>query len=221
MGEAELNRSSGKLVIRSVIYTYGEAATPAIAWRIANDISTLWNEPNGKVKVQHRWYEVVFDIESFCEPQLNPELVWYNVQPRLNFFRVEEFALGNISFVDGIGCNTGYFKLDNLLQTATTAAHEYGHTLGLVHPQNLDYRGKGIPGIMYPRGTLVDPLLQYDPAAEPGKAGGTLNPVHRKVQQQDIDALQLDKISYNDKGLGIVGSFSSQYHQKHTVTTLQ
>lgn len=82
----------------------------------------------------------------------------------------------NISFVDGLNSNTGYFLLDNLLNGSTTAAHEFGHTLGLDHPHNLDIRGKGVPGIMYPRGTIVDPPYQYDPNAAPGKPGGTMNP---------------------------------------------
>ena len=84
------------------------------------------------------------------------------MNPRNNFFRIEEFATGNISFTDGIGSNSGYFKLENLYKGSTTAAHEYGHTIGLEHPVILDIRGKGQPGIMYPRGTLVDPQFQYD-----------------------------------------------------------
>ena len=100
-----------------------------------------------------------------------------------NYFRVEEFSESHISFVDGIGSNTGYFKLDNLLNNSTTAAHEFGHTLGLLHPEHLDIRGKGAPGIMYPRGTIVDPHFQYDPDAEPAATGGTMNPFHRKVLQ--------------------------------------
>ena len=219
MGEAELKKTYNQLIIHSVIYAYGDAADSETAWRIANDISTLWNEPKGKVKIKNDWYDVIFEIEGIYEPLLNPDRVWYNDHPRYNFFRVEGFAQGNISFVDGIGCNTGYFKLENLLQTSTTAAHEYGHTLGLIHPENLDLRGKGIPGIMYPRGTLVDPPLQYDPQAEPGKTGGTLNPVYRKVFQSDIDALHLQRLRFNDKGLGILGNFSSLYHEKHIVPT--
>jgi hypothetical protein len=123
--------------------------------------------------------------------------------------------MDNISFVDGIGSNTGYFKLDNLLQTSTTAAHEYGHTIGLIHPDNLDIRGKGIPGIMFPRGTICDPQFQYDPAAEPGKPGGTLNPQHRKVLQSDIEDLKLHRLFFNEKNRAIVGEFSSLYHEKH------
>ncbi|WP_315820885.1 hypothetical protein [Paraflavitalea speifideaquila] len=146
---------------------------------------------------------------------LPPEKVWYNDQPRHNYFRIEEFVTGNISFVDEIACNTGYFKLDNLLQTPTTAAHEYGHTLGLVHPKNLDIRGGGIPGIMYPRGTIVDPPFQYSPTALPGQDGGTLDPRHRKVLTTDIEALKLHKLDFNQQGLAMVGEFSSMYHEKH------
>ena len=106
-------------------------------------------------------------------------------------FRIEECSSMDISSADGLGCNTGYFKLGNLLGHSTTAAHEYGHTLGLDHPKDLDIRGKGQPGIMYPRGTLCDPAYQYDPAAKAGGPGGTLNPFMRKVLESDIAGLRL------------------------------
>ncbi len=216
MGEVELNKTASLLVIHSVFFIYGEAASEDITRRIANDINQLWNEPQATVNIRHNTYRVQFAIEAFYKPDLKPETVWYNDQPRYNFFRVEEFAEGNISFVDGIGCNTGYLKLENLLQTATTAAHEYGHTLGLVHPDNLDIRGQAVPGIMYPRGTICDPQLQYDPQAEPGKTGGTLNPFYRKVLQADIDALKLHKLSFSPQHTAVIGEFSSLYHEKHT-----
>jgi hypothetical protein len=215
MGEAELSSQTGTLVIHSTFFFYGDAASDALAQQIAHDIGLHWNEPGGMVTIRHEKYKVAFDIEGFYKPDLDPETVWYNDNPRYNFFRIEEFAHGNISFVDGLGCNTGYFKLDNLLQTSTTAAHEYGHTLGLDHPDHLDIRGQDSnPGIMYPRGTICDPAFQYDPLAMPGKTGGTLQPHHRKVLQSDIDELRLHKLIFNDKGLAIVGGFSSMYHQK-------
>ena len=103
---------------------------------------------------------------------------------------------GRISFVDGLGCNTGYFLLENLYKGSTTAAHEYGHTLGLDHPRILDIRGHGLPGIMYPRGTLVDGQYQYEPAMAAGLRGVTMQPMHRRVKEQDVDDLRLHKLGY-------------------------
>jgi hypothetical protein len=213
MGEAELYTISQKLVIHSVIFFYGDAASKDLSLQIANDISTHWNEPAAKIRINNVLYDVQFDIDGIYEPDLDPEKVWYNDNPRFNFFRIENFATGNISFVDGIGCNSGYFLLDNLLQTGTTAAHEYGHTLGLEHPNKLDIRGQGVPGIMYPRGTICDPAFQYDPAAEPGQPGGTLNPKYRKVLVTDIEALKLHKLIFTNSR-AVVGEFSSLYHEK-------
>ena len=216
MGEAELHTTTNKLLIHSVIFFYGDAASKELSWQIANDIGKHWNEPQAKIKIRGDWYTVQFEIDGIYEPDLNPEKVWYNVNPRFNFFRVEEYSNNDISFVDGNGSNTGYFKLDNL-KTSTTAPHEYGHTLGLDHPANLDIRGKGVPSIMYPRGTLVDPPYQYNPEARAGDNtnGGTMNPVHRRVLQADIEDLKLHKLFFTN-GKAVVGDFTSVYHEKHT-----
>ena len=146
--------------------------------------------------------------------------IYQNLDPRNNYFRIEEFVHGNISFVDGLGCNSGYFKLENLYKGSTTAAHEYGHTLGLDHPDDLDLRGKGVPGIMYPRGTLVDPQYQYDPKIQAGKKGGTLHPMFRKVLQEDINRLKLQQLHFkNSKAL--LGEFTNIWHPDHLTNGLQ
>ena len=122
-------------------------------------------------------------------------------------------AYGNISFVDGLGCNSGYFKLENLYKGSTTAAHEYGHTLGLDHPDELDIRGKGVPGIMYPRGTLVDPEFQYEPDKTAGTKGGTLHPIYRKVLRQDIELLNPGKLLF-ENNIAVIGEFTSIWHDE-------
>jgi hypothetical protein len=215
MGEAELDNTTQQLVIHSELFFYGDAADETLSLQVAKDIADHWNEARGKVIIGHRLYQVIFDILGYWAPDLVPEMVFENTNPRFNYFRIETFSATDISFVDGIGCNTGYFKADNLLNGSTTAAHEYGHTIGLLHPDVLDIRRKGRPGIMYPRGTIVDPEYQYNPAAAPMAAGGTMNPFTRKVLQDDIDLLRLHKLRFNRAGFAMLGDFSSQWHEKH------
>lgn len=212
MGTAEI--TTQELVITSHIITYGNAATAAITEDIREEIERMWNEPQGKVFIKGDPLPVVFRISAAYQPAIEPEEILGNTDPRNNYFRIEEYARGSISFVDGLGCNTGYFLLENLYKGSTTAAHEYGHTLGLPHPDDLDLRGKGVPGIMYPRGTLVDPSYQYDPSVPAGTKGGTLFPIHRRVRQEDILLLELHRLPYK-KGAAIIGDFSSYWHPDH------
>ena len=213
MGEVELQPENNMLIIHAAIIIYGDAANDGLSFQIARDIEYLWNGAEGKVQIAEGWfskktYLVKFKIEGKFDKLLTAEIIFANNNPRNNYFRIEEFAAGNISFVDGLNSNTGYFKLDNLLNNSTTAAHEFGHTLGLDHPQHLDIRGLGTPGIMYPRGTWVDPEYQYYPEVAPGENGGTLNPFTRKVLQSDIEDLHLNKLDFNNKGFAIIGGFS-------------
>lgn len=218
MGTVEIQ--NGQLIIQSRIITYGNAADPAVTENIRDEIATLWNEPKATTVFKKTALQVVFRISATCKPGLTPEEIFENTNPQNNYFRIEAFAMGNISFVDGLGCNSGYFKLENLYKGSTTAAHEYGHTLGLEHPVNPDLRGKGVPGIMYPRGTLVDPAFQYNPEAAAGDSsqGGTMHSVHRKVRQEDIDLLKLHKLHF-ESGLAVLGAFSSIWHPDHASLT--
>ncbi|MEP6711390.1 MAG: peptidase M10 [Ferruginibacter sp.] len=215
MGIAELNEREKQIIIHATIILYGDASSEALSNIVAMDVASHWNEPKASEHIKQNHYLVQFNITGVYAPSLMPQDVYENDEPLNNYFRVEEYAEGNISFVDGIGSNTGYFKLDNLLNNSTTAAHEFGHTIGLEHPQQLDIRGSGTPGIMYPRGTIVDPHFQYDPAAAPATNGGTINPFTRKVLQKDIDDLHLNKLSFNKNGFAMLGAFSSVWHERH------
>lgn len=215
MGEVELITHRNQLIIHSVLFFYGNAANDDLSKQIAADIADHWNAADAFTVVRNTRCKVLFNIEGIWSKNLSPEMIFENINPRNNYFRIEEFASGNISFVDAINSNTGYFKLDNLLHNSTTAAHEYGHTIGLEHPDELDIRGKGLPGIMYPRGTITDPAYQYDPAALPLQPGGTLNPFTRKVLQTDIDDLNLNKLNFGKNNFSVIGDFTSVWHEKH------
>jgi hypothetical protein len=217
MGEAELHTQQGILMIRSHIITYGNAADEMITEQIRSEIETMWNEPAAVIEMGSRTVRVQFEVTAQCKKDLDQLEVLQNVNPRNNYFRIEDFVHGNISFVDGLGCNTGYFLIENLYQGSTTAAHEYGHTLGLPHPDDMDYRGRGIPGIMYPRGTLVDPSYQYDSRIPAGRQGGTMHPQFRKVLPDDIRSLKLHRLRFSG-GRAVVGEFTNVYHWDHRHT---
>lgn len=214
MGEIELDNQQNQLIIRSHIITYGHAASPGLTEQIRDEIETMWNEPQAFITLKESSLRILFRITAEFKQHISDIEVYQNDDPRNNYFRIEEYASGNISFVDGINCNSGFFKLENLYEGSTTAAHEYGHTIGLDHPKDLDLRGKGIPGIMYPRGTLVDPQFQYDPSKPAGVTGGTMHPMYRKVLPDDIKNLKLHKLRFRHRKT-ILGEFTNIYHLPH------
>jgi hypothetical protein len=214
MGIAEIDNNTNTICIKANLFFYGNAASDALSKQIADDINLFWNIIDGHAMIGGRGYGFILNTTGFYEPNLIQKDVTENTNALNNFYRVEEYSNIDISFVDGVGSNTGYFKLANLINNSSTAAHEFGHTLGLEHPEELDIRGQGTPGIMYPRGTIVDPHFQYDPAIPAGEKGGTMNPYHRKVLQKDIDDLQLAKLRFKNN-VAVVGAFSSVWHRAH------
>ena len=114
MGEAYIINKT--LFITSHLITYGNAATTEITERIRDEIETMWNEAQGRIIINDEAYLVQFNITSELKKDI-PELeVLQNVDARNNYFRIEELAKGSISFVDGLGSNSGYFLLENLYQ---------------------------------------------------------------------------------------------------------
>ena len=214
MGEIEIDKNRYAIIISSHIITYGGEATEELTERIRKEIERMWNEPKGFVYFGKERYEIIFNVTAEIKKEISELEIFQNDDPRNNYFRIEKFAYGSISFVDGLNCNSGYFLVENLYEGSTTAAHEYGHTIGLGHPEFPDIRGKGVPGIMYPRGTLVDPPFQYDPAIPAGMKGGTMHPMYRKVRQKDIEGLKLHKLHFHSNK-AILGDFTNVYHRSH------
>lgn len=213
MGIIEIDTSAKIITISSNIIGYGDAADYTICKHISEEIETMWNEPNAVVELYNNLFQVRFKIQTQFNSLMHPNSIIQNENPRNNYIRIEQYCNMNISFMDAIGSNSGYFLLANLYKGSTSAAHEYGHSLGLPHPLNLNILGAGRPSIMYPRGSIVDAEFQNDVLAQPGGPGGTLNPQSRKVMQENIDQLQLpQKINNN---VFVLGRLTNKYHEAH------
>ena len=119
MGEAEIDAFRKIITIHSHIITYGDAADAKLTENIRAEIETMWNEPQGTVIIKKIPLNVVFRITAELRHSMDVTEVYSNINPCNNYFRIEEYAHGNISFVDGIGCNSGYFKIENLYTGST------------------------------------------------------------------------------------------------------
>ncbi|HNU13878.1 MAG TPA: peptidase M10, partial [Chitinophagaceae bacterium] len=97
MGTAEINNQ--QLIIHSHIITYGNAANEELSEMIREEIETMWNEPKGSVELDGSVFSVFFRITSSFQPTITDIDIYQNLDPRNNYFRIEEFAHGNISFV--------------------------------------------------------------------------------------------------------------------------
>ena len=229
-GEVGINKETKTITVRSDIFLYGNAASPELAIQTANDIQTSWNGAKGKVTIDGIEYSVNFEIHGYFIPDLKMPitntsllvkgLIKSNKSFVNNYFRVETVTTDedNTSFADGIGSNTGYFKLSQINGSATTTeGHEYGHGMGSDHddyyapdPQYPIEIQDVNPGIMIPMGgTSPDPDYNYG-----GKPNGEIDISKRKVLQQNIDELGLDKLQYDSNGKATIGNLSNKYHPK-------
>ena len=134
MGEIEILSDTKNIYIHANMIIYGNAAEESIAKYIAEEIGEMWSEPKGKILLNNEVYTISFMTTWQYEPELNRDDIIYNNNPRNNYFRIEEYSKIQISMVDDLGSNSGYFLKANLYEGSTTAAHEFGHTMGLRHP---------------------------------------------------------------------------------------
>jgi hypothetical protein len=204
------NDQSKIVTISAKLIFYGSQATEELAQKIANEIREMYHEPKACIPFNGEAYEVRlridYEVVSVEEAFL---LAQNNTNFRYNFIRLEAQNHITRSFMGfGLGDNAGHWITSDHLGESTTAPHEFGHALGLDHPNQIDFRGLGNPGIMAPRGTIVDAHLQWNPVVAAGEYGGTLKPFHRRVQAYEIEAI-FEGLEFDNNGYAEIGHLSN------------
>ena len=180
------------VLISARIFFYGSHTNVELVGDISAEINSMWNEPEVIVQVNAQDFGVRFQIDCMSIPTEDViQLAAINRDIRNNFVRIEEQNILERSMMGyGLGDNAGHWLVTDQLGQSTTAAHEFGHALGLPHPERVNYRNWGAPPpIMAPRGTIVDAAFQWDPTAATGAYGGTMKPIHRRVHTSEILAI--------------------------------
>ncbi|WP_025764150.1 hypothetical protein [Dyadobacter tibetensis] len=198
--------------IRAHLVLYGHEATPELAGAIESEINHIYNEPHVQLMLRNQPTSVRFrvgvELVSLAQAQL---MARYNTDFQYNFIRIEAENFLTRSFMGfGLGDNSGHWITSDQLGISTTAAHEFGHGLGLDHPQHPDFRGSGgPPPLMAARGSLVDSQYQWDPSAAAGAYGGTMKPHYRRLQRQEIIQI-LEGLTFEDTDTYLIGYISNK-----------
>jgi RHS repeat-associated protein len=176
-GIGTIDKDSKTITISSRFYVYGSGASPENAKKLAEQIQTLWNAAGGTRTIDGVEYKVQFNITSEVvstevaleKAEKNDSKPDFNV----NFARIETDYSGSSKTdrVDGTLANGSNSMIlsTNDLNNGTTAAHEYGHSLGLAHPgspnKETGFVVTSQPGIMTTELTIVDLAYTQNPTA--------------------------------------------------------
>lgn len=137
------------ITVKSHIYLYG-LVTKDLAKKIALEINQVWNEGRPQVLISQIRYDLVFKVSASVSDLDQVRSLAEKENPESNFIRIIRGPNSHLtaSFIVG-HTNSGVWLLSDKLGIAKTSAHEYGHTLGLNHPEGNSY--VGIPRIMITR----------------------------------------------------------------------
>ena len=208
---ATLNHNSRELLISAKLYFYGNESSDDLARRIVQEINEMYNQPNVATERDKQHYQVRFEVKyELVYGDALVQLAIHNQDFTANFIRLEKQNYTTRSFMGfGLGDNAGHWITSDNLGTSTTAAHEFGHGLGLDHPPYTDLRDLlTAPPIMAPRGTWVQPPYQWSPEVAAGEYGGTLNPSHRKVSAAEVSEV-VENLAFSSSGVAFIGKLSN------------
>lgn len=203
--------------IQSHFIFYGNAAIEETGKAITSEIETMYNAANAVTFINGELFKIAFSItfELATEKEVLAMLK-VNADGRKLFVRIEDDKPAGKGVSTNrsemcLGDNCGFFVTSDNLGKSTTAAHEYGHSLGLVHP-DYDLRGRGNPGIMAARGTLVDTPWRYDGWEKTGYEG--VDPAKRTVTPADIEKV-IAKLNFNNDGFADIGTSSNRFYNRN------
>lgn len=195
------NQASRTLVFESHLYLYGDV-TEELAKSIEAEINKVWNNGVPQALLGGTAYTLKFSVTTsvLSEKEVRFKAEAFN-DGRANFIRILDRPNSVVSSSFMIGnSNSGLWLKSQRLGLSTTAAHEYGHSIGLNHPDNESFQGP--PRLMITDFYAVDP--QY-------MVNGKLDLRMRRVTQLEVQELQLDKLKFNPAGVASIGSFKTVF----------
>jgi len=222
---AHLSNDGKTLTFLAHLYFYGEGASEKLLQASLDEINLYWNgsthqDPKaiplyGYIGEKKVTFSMIVSGEVISSEQA-AHLIGSNPPIGNNFINILAHPSDPKephSYMDKICGSTGTWFLTDDLGESTTSAHEFGHGLCLIHPFTADLRQQGAPWIMVPRNSLVDAIYQIDPKARPGKPGGSVNPLLRRVLQRDLEGIYWESMEFNSDGIAAVGEAALPPHQ--------
>lgn len=199
-GEPIFDEKKKTVTINSTFIAYGGEAKNYAA-KFASNVAKKWNAAGGTVKVDGKEYKANFKVSVLIVSEAAAkELASTNKDPKINFVRIEASdQSSNVGKKDTDGgSNSFYINTKQLDETnSTTAAHEYGHSLGLNGHTSEGNFLEGQPDIMSTKNTLVEEIYSTNPPipASNGKEGYRLDTQYRNVLQSNLDGININRTS--------------------------